>query len=685
MSHTYTYSMRKFYRHLSLIAFSTLASIVVGQNLLPPKKLVPDQTTLAKIEQRLNHLEAKLGQLAGRLSKTEGFVNPLIQTVLADIAIYHKAARWIIRHQEWYRSEYPNWTLEIIERGIQRADQVLTTGHVSWLPEAGPVALGYRSSIDGSWQPYVVYLPADFAQKPDKKRRLDVILHGRQPTLTEVSFLYEHERATVDKSKDYIELHVYGRGNNGYRWAGETDVFEAILNWAQRFPEAFDPDRVVLRGFSMGGAGAWHLGLHYPHLWCSVSPGAGFTATRGYAKDLPDPLPPHQEACLRIYDAVDYAENAYHVAIVAYSGEFDPQIQAARNIEARLKPLGIPFTLIIGPKTDHRYHPESLKKILELQGEHAAKGRPKYPEQVRFVTYHPQYSRCHWVDVLPDQLYQRCSIEARWTGKRYELKTENTAELIIYLPEKPELRDKVPCVIDEQELDAPVDLVTDAGDWIPRLRRAICLKKVEQRWRAYFFAHVARESQRLPRKRVRLAGPIDDVFRESFVCIIGTGKPWQERIAKCSAASFDRFREEWSKYMRGDLPMVKDTEVTSDLLANMNLVLFGDPGSNRVLSTILDNLPVRWAKDHLEFGGQRYDANDHVPVFCYPSPFAPNRMLVVNSGHTFRREDYEGSNALLFPRLGDYAILRLKSEVDPLAVEVVRAGLFDSYWRLPKE
>ena len=54
-----------------------------------------------------------------------------------------------------------------------------------------------------------------------------------------------------------------------------------------------DPRRIVLRGFSMGGAGAWHLGLHYPDRWAAVEAGAGFTETKRYAKQ--DNLPAYQD------------------------------------------------------------------------------------------------------------------------------------------------------------------------------------------------------------------------------------------------------------------------------------------------------------------------------------------------------------------------------------------------------
>ncbi|GBD37338.1 hypothetical protein HRbin36_02469 [bacterium HR36] len=672
-------------RRGSLLVILLLSSLVLGQNFAPPKPQAPDAKTLTKIQHSLASLETKLAQVMKRLAKTHGLAHPYAHMVLADIAIYHKAASWIVKHQEWYRPEYPQWTLEVLERGMQRADNILTTGQLSWLPESGPVCLGYRSSVDSSWQPYVVVLPPNFPQNPEKKRRLDVILHGRDTTLTEVKFLYQHQRSQVDKDKDSIELHVYGRGNNAYRWAGETDVLEAIADWARRFPQAFDPDRVVLRGFSMGGAGAWHLGLHYPHLWCSVSPGAGFSATHGYVKSLPNPLPIYQEACLKIYDAVEYAENAYNVPIVAYGGELDPQLQAARNIEARLKPLGIPMTLIVGPKTDHRYHPESLKQILDLQAQHAAKGRAKYPERIRFVTYHPRYNRCHWINVLPDELYKACRVEARWTGKQYEVKTENAAILVLNLAEELKQGEPIKCVIDGQELEAFADHVVDVGDWLPRSRLAVCLRRTKDGWRWEYFARLTQELQRTSRKREHVAGPIDEAFCASFVCIVGTGKAWNPRVDQYAQADLERFRRDWDKYMRGEIAVIKDVEAQSDLLASANVVLYGDPGSNRVLASILDRLPFKWDKEYLEIASQRYPAADHVPVLCYPSPFAANRLIVINSGHTFHAAEFEGTNALLFPRLGDYAILRLQQGNAPLACEVVRAGLFDSHWQLSPE
>jgi hypothetical protein len=68
----------------------------------------------------------------------------------------------------------------------------------------------------------------------------------------------------------------------------------------------------------------------------------------------------------------------------------------------------------------------------------------------------------------------------------------------------------------------------------------------------------------------------------------------------------------------------------------------------------------------------------------YPSPLNASRYVVINSGHTFHAADFIGTNARLFPRLGDYAVLKpAPTDKDPAAADVVTGGLFDDFWNLP--
>ena len=61
----------------------------------------------------------------------------------------------------------------------------------------------------------------------------------------------------------------------------------------------------------------------------------------------------------------------------------------------------------------------------------------------------------------------------------------------------------------------------------------------------------------------------------------------------------------------------------------------------------------------------------------YPNPLNPNKYVVLNSGHTFGEKDFKGTNALLYPRWGDYAVIEKKTGA------VKMSGLFDEHWRLP--
>ncbi len=114
-------------------------------------------------------------------------------------------------------------------------------------------------------------------------------------------------------------------------------------------------------------------------------------------------------------------------------------------------------------------------------------------------------------------------------------------------------------------------------------------------------------------------------------------------------------------------------------------IVTSDPGSNSILAQAMPDLPFQWTKEKLAWNGKDYAAAEQVPVLIQPSPFSVNRYVVVNSGHTFHAEDFKGTNALLYPRLGDFAVLKLGGdEKQALAVEVVDAGLFDDSWRWPK-
>ena len=668
---------RCFVPSMAAMVFSLLALLMAAAQYAPPPSVKPGKDVLDKIEELTERLEANV-----KFFRRERVQDP----ILSDVEIYLKAATWITQHDEFYDKNSGQWTIEALERGQIRATQ-FKMGQSPWFERTGSAVIhGYRSRIDGSVQPYAVTLPAGYGKDQLKKWRVEVVLHGRNNSLTEVSFLHHFNGdKAAPKDQDYIRLDVYGRGNNAYRWAGERDIVEAVehfLNVEQKMNRSalLDNKRSVLRGFSMGGAGTWHLGLHRPDQWCVISPGAGFTTTHGYIKGLPAKLEPYQEACLRIYDAVDYAENVFNVPVVAYGGEQDAQLQAARNVEDRLKNLGLSMKLLVAPGLKHEFPQEWQKKMAEARSEYIAKGREDYPPRVRFVTYTLKYPECFWVNIGEmDRHYDEASVDAKRTEDGFTIATRNVRVLRLKMWEGA-TRQAISVDINGQNVRVqPYEPMLNS----PAL--FVYLERREGHWQAALPQKIEIEQVRTLRKVNNHQGPIDDAFMSPFLCVQGTGKPWHEATEEYARANLERFRKEWAKYFRGELPVKDDVEVEALDIASRHLILFGDPSSNSLIAQVLDGLPFKWTKDKITWAGKDYTSSEHVPVLIYPSPLSLPHYVVLNSGHTFHAEDFQGTNALLYPRLGDYAVLkRTGDKENPLGVKVITAGLFDDFWRLQK-
>ncbi|HEY1110263.1 MAG TPA: prolyl oligopeptidase family serine peptidase, partial [Opitutaceae bacterium] len=205
-------------------------------------------------------------------------------TMLPDVEVYHKAVDWSLRYDEFFDVKHVEVAKRLLKTGHERAAQ-LREGKAPWTEATGTVIRGYRSKLDNSIQPYALTLPPDWKRTGQPPRRLDVVLLGRGEKRTELGFIVERERPARENDivpEGGIVLTPYGRFCNATKFAGEVDVFEALQ--AVRRACRVDESRIVVRGFSMGGASTWHLATHFPEVWAAASPGAGFAETAVYAK-----------------------------------------------------------------------------------------------------------------------------------------------------------------------------------------------------------------------------------------------------------------------------------------------------------------------------------------------------------------------------------------------------------------
>ena len=597
----------------------------------------------------------------------------------ADAALFAKGITWALR----YDQEFSANDVKMLETARRRSRErlaELSQAKQSWTDRRGKIALAYQSVVDGSIQPYGLIVPLDYdSQTPI---RLDVVLHGstRPAGMSELRFIARFDEgdgaAESPPSQPFIELHPLGRVENCYRWSGETDVFEAIDDACRRYN--IDRTRIVLRGMSMGASGTWHLGLKHPDRFVALGPYCGYVDTHKFSETpLPNfvrvgPLPEHQELGLHMLDSVDYAANAGVVPAVACMGDKDIFFQAHVLMAEAMAREGLTMTNLISHGTGHVIdpvtHAEQMRRIAEITmtGERS-------PRSLRFVTWTLKYNHCHWLELLGlEQHYSRAEISAKvQDGLLVVDEPTNITHFAI-------IRSKFPAELTSIRIGSSEFAVPKTGN---ESQDRIVAIRHKGKWM------IDEDNVRTSSvgKRPGLQGPIDDAFTSPFVCVRGTGEPWNLAVQRNADSSLSRFADEWHHYFRGELPVKDDVAVTEGDIQTRNLILFGDPGSNLLIAKVLSNLPITWTKESLVLGGQRLSSVDHVPALIVPNPLpgANQHYVVLNSGHTFRESELGKLNYLLFPRWGDWAVLKLDTAkpASPLIEDnVVRAGYFDESW-----
>ena len=534
---------------------------------------------------------------------------------------------------------------------------------------------GFKSSIDDSVQPFGLVIPAGFDPGAGP-HRLDVWLHGRGDTKTEVQFLHERRtKAGYYAPENTIVLHPFGRHCNAFKFAGETDVYEAIEHAKRLF--SIDHSRIAIRGFSMGGAGCWHLAVHDPGNWFAANPGAGFVDTivyQGWTTKPPFAIDSIRQRLLHWYDVLPWASNLQNTHLVAYSGEVDKQRQAAMRIVANLHQQGIDHKHIIGPKMGHKIDPASQETIDSLLAQRAAEIQPGPRRRIDFVTYHLRYHQADWILVeglikqftpgrVQAQLIDDSAIAITTTGV-------SALKIEIADPHWSTLS-SIECSIDGQALR--LHNQSDGNAFLARLSRRG--QSIDSQWQ---FEAVADTTLR---KRPGIQGPIDDAFCSRFLFVVpsrpATHGIAQRFISREMAYAIDR----WQRLMRGNARIVKDVDVTNEQVKNCNLICFGDFTSNRYLAKIASHLPVQWTKENLSIGDLSFDAQTGVAVFCYPNPENSRRYVVANTGMTFR--DFSNiSNSRQIAMLPDWAVFDGTSKEDGIfAGRILGEGFFDEQWQ----
>jgi hypothetical protein len=203
-----------------------------------------------------------------------------------------------------------------------------------------------------------------------------------------------------------------------------------------------------------------------------------------------------------------------------------------------------------------------------------------------------------------------------------------------------------------------------------------CFLKQDGRWKA---------TTRLPNqpnaKRHGCSGPIGDIFFEPLRIVLGTqGCPEENFILQWLAGEWvSQFKKRNGGVHRGifdgesdyEMQVVEDKRVTDKELATCNLILAGTQASNSVYRRIADKLPITFGTGTLTLHGREIAGEELGACVLAPSPFNPERYVVVIGGAT--PKSAAGSTHFGFQLLPDYIVWDK---------DLVPAwGFFDAEWR----
>ena len=120
---------------------------------------------------------------------------------------------------------------------------------------------------------YLLFLPEGYDATSAKRWPLILFLHGAGERGSDIWLVAKHGPPKVDtQMTNFPFIVVSPQCPDGKIWS--NDLLLALLDDVEK-QHAVDLHRIYLTGLSMGGYGAWSLGLSYPERFAAMAPLAG--------------------------------------------------------------------------------------------------------------------------------------------------------------------------------------------------------------------------------------------------------------------------------------------------------------------------------------------------------------------------------------------------------------------------
>jgi poly(3-hydroxybutyrate) depolymerase len=531
--------------------------------------------------------------------------------------------------------------VDYILRVLEEAEdwiETLAAGRDPFQGRKGLFQKAFYSKVDGSLQPYTVFVPKGYDGKGAWP--LLVLLHGSggdQWEITQAAANLDGRsvfRGALEEKlqePNFLLCAPLARGPSGYEQIAEVDIFQ-MLDEIQR-DYRVDSDRVYAMGWSMGGAGSYLMASRFPDRFAAVMPIAGSMDTTLIA-------------------------NARHVPCWNFHELGDREVSPGfTNVaETAYRSLGLPYhdgirerPFVWSPWSDHWVGYRMSGSFSEIEGILGTYRRVRFPKEVTLISAELRHNRAYWVRIDSfERYYEPASLQARIEGNTIDITSTNVRALTLFL--SPSLVDMSGSVRVKQNGQQVFEGKPDA----------------ELRIGAQVASGV--------RKEHGLSGPLSDIYYEPFMVVYGTqGEDKQEIEAARKEAEGIR-----TKRLRGvrfyEVPLKSDREVTPTDIESFHLLIVGTPKSNLLLRRIQSQLPVRIEGGAVVAGDRRFPGEDVGFRLIYPNPLYPRKYVVVCTAVTYK--GLEGLASIPSPNYGWTARV---TEPDVVVTDHRTNGLYPRY------
>ena len=474
----------------------------------------------------------------------------------------------------------------------------------------------FRSDIDGSVQ-YFAVAPAQPISKNQPARALFLSTHGASVEAMGQAACY------APKSWGTVVAPT-NRRPYGFDWEdwGRHDAME-VLDLAQAKYKT-DPHQTYLTGHSMGGHGAWQLGVTYPDRFAAIAPSAGWISFWSYAgaerRRTTNPVVQLLQRASSPGDTLGLSTNYLQQAIYILHGDADDNVPVseARTMREHLTAYHHDFKYHEQPGAGHWWGNACVDwpPIFDLFAQH------KIPEdqeltEVDFTTANPGVSASsHWVCIEAQQhplALSRATLRYDSTQRRFTGKTDNVSRLALGLKH---LRPggKVSVELDGQKLD---------GIPYPTEDKRLWFELVGTKWQPSGAAP-------LSHKGPHRYGPFKEAFGHDMIFVYATQGTSEENAWAPAKARFDA--ESWWYRGNGAVDVVPDIEFDAAKSPNRGVVLYGNADNNAAWPTLLGQSPVQVRRGLVKVGQRELPGNDLACLFCRPRPDSDCASVAVVSG-----------------------------------------------------